>query len=86
MDRPTGTIITDIPLEGCVRVCDLINLNYTWNINKVKKVSQPFETDAISKTPLLGSDKQDARFWIYEKRGHYSVKTGNWRYKDLIAR
>lgn len=37
-----------------------------------------FEIEAVQKIYLNGTDKEDKRFWIFDKKGVYTVKTGYW--------
>lgn len=53
-----------------------------FDMNKIKDLFLPFEAEAIRRTPIRRNDMQDSRYWIYEKKGPYSVKTGYWAIKD----
>lgn len=61
-----------------LRVSDLLNPEGEWDTSKLNDWFLPFEKEAIRRVHLAGLSKEDKRFWIYDKKGKYTVKTGYW--------
>lgn len=57
-------------------VNNFFNNQGEWNLAELKKVALSYELEAILRIHISGINKDDRRFWIYEKRGHYTVKAG----------
>lgn len=68
-----------------LKVKDLLNNQGGWESPEINNVAYIYERDTIEKIYLNGSDKDDKRFWIHEKKGHYTVKSGYWSlYKNTF--
>lgn len=72
--------------EGSPLMCPITTVNVeelfidqnTRNVDKLKSLFLPYEVDAIIRVPITGANHQDAKFWRFEKKGTYSVKSGYW--------
>lgn len=52
---------------------------------KINNITYPYERDGIGNIYLNGMDKADKKYWIHEKKGHYTVKSGYWSlYKNTF--
>lgn len=71
-------IKSNISYDDNTLVSDLINPDGEWNIEKANSLFLPYELNAIKRTPILGNQYDDRRFWRFEKNGSYSVKSGYW--------
>lgn len=76
LEQPSGRITSNLNPNEEVKVSDLIQ-NHCWNEFKIKSLFLPYEVEVILKIPLPGrNDVPDARFWRFDKKGFYSVKSG----------
>lgn len=75
---PTGKITSHVPYESNMKVENLITDRFRWDTRKLQNLFLPYEVDAIARVPILGDNYHDARYWRFEKRGSYLVKTGYW--------
>lgn len=68
--------------DNNVEVKDIILPSRGWNDNKLRNIVLPFECKAICKVPICEVGRPDTRYWKYEKKGFYSVRTGYWTTVD----
>lgn len=76
----TGRITSHVSYDSNDRVKELLNSQCRWDTEKLKTLFLPFKVDAIVRVPIQGANQEDARYWKFEKKGSYSVKTGYWNY------
>lgn len=53
-----------------------------WDLDALKANFHSFEVEAISKVPINDTSAPDCRFWRWDKKGEYKVKTGYWHNFD----
>lgn len=73
-----GRIKSNISYDSNILLKELLSSNGEWNISKANSLFLPFEVKAIQRTPIMGVDYPDRRFWRFDKSGTYSVKSGYW--------
>lgn len=47
-------------------------------MDKLQSLFFPYEVEAIRRVPVASPNDKDTRFWRFEKKGSYPVKTGYW--------
>lgn len=65
-------------------VKDLLNNQGEWDITKVNSTTFSYESDSLNRIHLSGIDREDKRYWLPEKKGHYTVKSGYWRLYEKV--
>lgn len=56
-------------------------------MEKLNNIFLPYKVDAIKAIHLNGNDKEDRRFWIKDKKGNYTVKSGYWNlYHNVLLK
>lgn len=63
-----------------MRIKDLMDPQGNWDINKLEVICLPYEAKAIRCVHIVGPDSQDKRYWRWEKKGSYTVKSGYWNF------
>lgn len=71
-----GRITSNISYDSNVIVDNLITEDNIWDGDKLCSRFLPFEVEAINRVPIAGSDQPDTRYWKWEKKGHYTTKSG----------
>lgn len=75
----SGIITSNVSYNSNTSIDTLILPSNCWDVNKINELFLPFEAEAIQKIPIAMSRKQDSRYWKFEKKGVYSVRSGYWR-------
>lgn len=57
-------------------VAELITADHQWDDTKLRRHFHDVDAAEIIKLPLPAEPADDAVLWHYDKRGHYSVKSG----------
>lgn len=61
--------------DNSVKVADLIKDSGERNEEKLNNLFLPYETKAINHTDIIGNNNSGYRYWIFEKKGVYSIKS-----------
>lgn len=77
-DIQSGRITPTTLNESIVKIDTLITNDGNWDMDKLGSIFLPYEVEAIKRIPIAGSNYQDNRFWHFDKKGIYSVKSGYW--------
>lgn len=72
----SGRVSTDGANEDRTMVKDFLNNLGEWDYALLSNRFRSYKVDAIRKIRLKGKNIDDKRYWICEKKGHYSVKMG----------
>lgn len=76
----SGSITSNLSYDNNMKVADFLLHSDKWNLNKLKTLFLPYEVDVILKIPLTRNRPPDSRFWKFDKKGIYTVKSGYWNY------
>lgn len=71
-------ITSNVSYDSNCQVEELLNIHQCWDIGKLNNLFLPYEVDAIIHVPIQGENIEDARYWKFEKKGSYSIRTGYW--------
>lgn len=78
-DLAEGKITSYTTYDSNVTIQDLITPERTWDVPKLDSLFLTYEVEAIRKIPIDHHSPRDSRFWIYNKKGLYTVKTAYWK-------
>lgn len=73
-----GKITSTIPRDANISINSLLDNLRSWNMDKLQSLFLPYEVEAIRRVPVASPNDKDTRFWRFEKKGSYPVKTGYW--------
>lgn len=65
-----------------LRVCDLLNAQREWDEEIIKMWLLPYEIQAIKRINLRDQREADKRYWLFDTKGEYTVKSGYWSLFD----
>lgn len=75
---PSGRITSHVSYDIYIYINNIISNHNTWDIDKLNAIFLPHEVEAIRRIPIAGSRESDSRFWKFEKKGSYTVRSGYW--------
>lgn len=78
----SGRISSNVSYESNNTVDRFFVGNGKWDSEALKANFLPFEVEAINRVPIKNPNSMDSRFWRWDKKGVYSVKSGYWQSFD----
>lgn len=67
-----------VSYESNATLNTLFTNQMTWDTDKLNSRFLLFEVEAIRRVPIGGLSQPDIRYWRWEKKGIYTVKSGYW--------
>jgi len=75
--RPSSFKVISLRRGASLCVADLIDHDrHIWDIQKINESLLPIDGDQILSIPLSSREAKDNRWWFFDKRGNFSVKSG----------
>lgn len=83
-ERPFGRITSNVSQVNDMKGCDLMQYPSSWDREKHNYLFLSYEVEAILKISLSGMSEPDVRYWRFDKKGSYFVKSGYGIEKNCI--
>ncbi|XP_057803071.1 uncharacterized protein LOC131018358 [Salvia miltiorrhiza] len=74
--RAWAESVESTPVETDLKVSDLIARDGTWDKDKLHGIFPDFFVSTICSMKLPIDNKDDSRFWMFDEKGRFSVKSG----------
>lgn len=71
----SGKITSNVRYDSNTTINNLTTEHLSWDVNVLNDRFLPYEVEAIRRVPIAGIEHSDSRYWRWDKKGIYSVKS-----------